>query len=156
MSQHFIDARDTLPVWDSLKNSATSRSKNNLLNSADYAFITPTIIGDFWYLRCFTWTQSAIHTILHWHRSDCMSSVFMIHLLCKIDCVCLDTVCRSIFFLPKLCEYKSRLSSLRAMSPLNIYRSVFYFSWEAIRNENQWAGWCPWGESSSHMESQVH
>lgn len=49
MSQHFTDARDTLAVWDSLKQGVNGRStiaKNHLLNSQDYGFITPTILGD--------------------------------------------------------------------------------------------------------------
>jgi hypothetical protein len=49
MSQHFTDAQDTLAVWDSLKQGVNGRStiaKNHLINSQDYGFITPTILGD--------------------------------------------------------------------------------------------------------------
>ena len=49
MSQHFADAQDTLPIWDSLKKNLNARNavtNNHLINSKDYGFITPTILGN--------------------------------------------------------------------------------------------------------------
>lgn len=49
MSQHFADAQDTLPIWDSLKKNLSARNavtNNHLINSKDYGFITPTILGN--------------------------------------------------------------------------------------------------------------
>ena len=43
MSQNFVDAQDTLQIWDTLKNSVNARSA---VNCVDYGFITPTILGD--------------------------------------------------------------------------------------------------------------
>jgi hypothetical protein len=49
MSQHFADAEDTLPIWDSLKKNLNARNavtNNHLINSKDYGFVTPTILGN--------------------------------------------------------------------------------------------------------------
>ena len=49
MSKNFVAARDTLQVWDNLKDTVNARSaftKDNQINHKDYGFITPTIIGN--------------------------------------------------------------------------------------------------------------
>ena len=117
MSQTFVDARDTLKVWDNLKNSVKERSaftKENQTNSVDYGFITPHIVGDWNNKGLFRYCSSVevnfrtLDPLLYVPASK-GGSVVVIELLCAVDW------CKDLSLLSKINEFieKRQILSLQ-------------------------------------------